>query len=145
MARYIPCTERITADELADLLACEVFDKYGVPLGIVSDRGAVFTSDFWRTFCWNLKVRRRLSTAYHPQTDGETERQNQTLEHYLRVYAGSRQDNWAGLLSAAEFAYNNSMHSTTGMPPFQAYTGTKPSYREPVEGNRPEGEVPIVS
>jgi hypothetical protein len=68
--------------------------------------------------CAAIKLRRRLSTTFHPQTDGQTERQNQTLETYLRIFVNDEQDNWASLLPLAEFAYNNSVHSATGLTPF---------------------------
>ena len=86
MARYLPCLKTITAESLAELLLSTVLKDFGLPAGIVSDRGTVFTSGFWSTVCWTLKIKRRLSTAFHPQTDGQTERQNQTLEQYLRAY-----------------------------------------------------------
>lgn len=59
-----------------------------------SDRGSLFTSKFWSAMCFHLKIQRRLSSAFHPQTDGQTERQNQTLEQYLRGYANYQQDDW---------------------------------------------------
>ena len=72
----------------------------------------------WAEMCAAIKLRRRLSTAFHPQTDGQTERQNQTLETYLRIFVNDEQDNWASLLLLAEFAYNNSVHSATSLTPF---------------------------
>jgi hypothetical protein len=72
-------------------------------------------------------MKRNLSTAFHPQTDGQTERQNQTLEQYLRAYANYEQDNWATLLPQAEFAYNNSTHDSTGYSPFKVLSGMDPS------------------
>ena len=108
MAQYIPTTKTVTATELADLFTDNIVRFFGLPLGIVSDRGSVFTSQFWADFCFVAKVKRRLSTAFHPQTDGQTERQNQTLEQYLRAYVGDNQASWTALLPLAEFAYNNS-------------------------------------
>ena len=72
----------------------------------------------WAEICTVIKQKRRLSTAFHPQTDGQTEQQNQTLETYLRIFVNDQQDNWASLLPLAEFAYNNNKHSATGMSPF---------------------------
>ena len=86
LARYIPTTKTITAAELAELFVLRVFRDFGLPAGITSDRGSVFTSKFWSSLCFYLSIRRRLSTAFHPQTDGQTENLNQTLEQYLRVY-----------------------------------------------------------
>jgi hypothetical protein len=68
----------------------------------------------------------KVSTAFRPQTDGQTERQNQTLEQYLRVFCSFEQDDWAIWLNTAEFAYNDSIHASTGLTPFVAYTGRHP-------------------
>jgi hypothetical protein len=84
MARYIPVNATIDAAELAEVFMNTIFKDYGTPAGITSDRGPQFTSAFWGSVMFYLKIRRRLSTAFRPQTDGQTERQNQTLEHYLR-------------------------------------------------------------
>lgn len=92
-ALYIPTTCELTAEGLADILLHHVFRMFGIPGGIVSDRGSLFTSGFWTTLCRRLGIARRLSTAYHPQTDGQTERQHQSLEHYLRTYCTDEQDN----------------------------------------------------
>ena len=83
MVRYIPCTSEIDAPELGERLIKEIFSKFGRPRSIVSDRGFTFTSKYWGTLCYYLTVKRRLSTAFHPQTDGQTERMNQNLECYL--------------------------------------------------------------
>lgn len=92
MARYIPTQKTATAAQLADLFIDQIVRFFGLPQGIVSDRGSVFTSQFWADLCFVAKVKRRLSTAFHPQTDGQTERQNQTLEQYLRLYVGTEQE-----------------------------------------------------
>jgi hypothetical protein len=120
MAHYIPVRKTIDAPTLAGRFVDEVVRLHGSPDIIVSDRGSVFTSKFWKSFLFYLRARRNLSTAFHPQTDGQTERQNQTLEAYLRVFVNQEQDDWAKLLSIAEFAYNNSIHSATGETPFYA-------------------------
>ena len=126
MARYIPCNKTITATELVDTFMGKIYKDFGAPEGITSDRGSVFTSKFWGTFIWYLKTRRRLSTAFHPQTDGQTERQNQTLEFYLRCYCNYRQDDWTSKLALAEFTYNNSVHATTKTSPFRYLYGFDP-------------------
>jgi hypothetical protein len=123
MALYLPCRKSIDSAGLADLFIDKVIAKHGVPLSLVSDRGTVFTAHFWSSICHHAKIKRRLSTAFHPQTDGQTERQNQTLEQYLRSYVNYRQDDWAHWLPVAEFAYNNSVHSATGFSPYYALTG----------------------
>jgi len=145
MARYLPCRKTIDAEQLAELIIGSVVKDFGLPSGIVSDRGSVFTSKFWSTLCWILKIKRKLSTAFHPQTDGQTERQNQTLEQYLRQYCSFHQDDWASLLSHAEFAYNNSDHASLGCSPFFALYGFHPRIDIDVESDVPGGEVPAAA
>ena len=144
MACYIPTTKKINAVELEELLMREIFLKFGAPEGIVTDRGSVFTSAFWSEVCYQMQVKRRLSTAFHPQTDGQTERQNQTLEHYLRVYCSEKQDDWAELLSIAEFVYRQCVHSTIGCSPFMAMYGYDPILELRIEDDAIEGEVPAA-
>ena len=127
MARYVPTKKTIDAAQLADVFLSKIVKLHGVPESIVTDRGSLFTARFWSSLCYHLNIKRKLSTAFHPQTDGQTERQNQTLEQYLRGYINYQQDDWVRLLPMAEFAYNNSRHSVTGVSPFYAYTGTHPS------------------
>jgi hypothetical protein len=129
MARYIPTVVTLDASELLDILTEEVFLRYGFPSGIVTDRGSLFTSSFWSEVCYVARIKRRLSTAFHPQTDGQTERQNQTLEQYLRMFCNDEQDNWATILSMAEFAYNNAHQSSIKMSPFYAVYGYQPFMR----------------
>ena len=143
MALYIAAKKTITSEELAQVFVNRVVRSYGVPKGIVSDRGSVFTSKFWSALCYTLGVKRRLSTAFHPQTDGQTERQNQTLEHYLRCYCNYRQNNWVNQLALAEFTYNNSQHSTIGATPFYALYGFNPEICiHPVTASATTAEVP---
>jgi len=132
VTQYIPTNKTVTSGELANLLIDEIFAKYGFPKGIVSDRGSVFTSAFWSEFCYAARVKRKLSTAFHPQTDGQTGRQNQTLEQYLRCYCSDKQDQWAQWLPLAEFASNNSEHIALRMSPFRMLYGYDPKlYVEP--------------
>ena len=127
MSLFIPTTTNLTADELARLFVQHVFSKHGVPSDLVSDRGSEFTSNFWKSLGKLLNMKLNFSTAFHPQTDGQTERTNQTLEQYLRIYCNYRQDNWVSMLPLAEFAYNNSTHSSTQVSPFFANYGYHPS------------------
>jgi hypothetical protein len=127
-ARYFPCHDSLDAIGLAEILARKlVLQRTGVLHSVVSDHGPQFTSRFWAAFCHHLRINRRLSTAYHPQTDGQTERQNQTLEQYLRAYVNYLQDDWVYWLPLAEFAYNNSVHASTGITLFYAEKGFHPS------------------
>jgi transposase InsO family protein len=113
-AIHIPTTTDISASEFATLFEREVIGRHGAPKSIISDRGSLFTSEWWSTFCHELAIKRKFSTAFHPQIDGVTERQNQTLECYLRCYVNYQQDDWVRLLPAAEFTYNSSVYSATG-------------------------------
>ncbi len=139
MARYVPVNATIDARELAEVFINTIFKDYGTPRGITSDRGPQFTSQFWGHFMFCLNIRRRLSTAFRPQTDGQTERQNQTLEHYLRCYCNYAQDDWGPKLALAEFSYNNSVHDSTGKAPFYLLYGYVPEIdvedTVPVEGD----------
>jgi transposase InsO family protein len=144
MALYIPVTKKLTAAELADLLLDRVVTRFGTPLGIVSDRDSRFTSAFWSDLCYFAKIKRQLSTAFHPQTDGQTERQNQTVQEYLRAFCSENQASWAQLLAVAEFAYNNSKHSSIGISPFMAMYGYNPEIRFDVEDDVEEERVPAA-
>ena len=93
IVKYFPIRETIAASQLAELFCNEIIKQYGTPRSIVTDRGSIFTSEYWSTLCYYMKAKRKLSTAFHPQTDGQTERQNQVLKHYLRAYADYWQDN----------------------------------------------------
>jgi hypothetical protein len=104
MAIYLPCRKDVDSPELARTFFEEVICKHGVPSNIVTDRGSQFTSRFWNRVCSHLSIDHQLSTSFHPQTDGQTERQNQTMEQYLRAFATYEQDNWVDLLPLAEFA-----------------------------------------
>jgi transposase InsO family protein len=144
MARFIACTKDIDAVEMAERLTEDIISKLGMPRSTVTDRGSLFTSKYWETFCRCLNTKRKLSTSYHPQTDGQTERQNQTLEAYIRCYVNHQQDDWIKLLPGAEYAYNDSVHASTGMTPFEMCYKWKPELRfNPlVEDNVAEGEAP---
>src|SRR5882724_13317992 len=113
MALFIPTFRDIDAEDLSRIFLSQVFAKHGTPTDIVSDRGKHFVSRFWRSLCQLLGIKANLSTAYHPETNGQTEQVNQILEQYLWVYINYQQDNWVSLLPLAEFAYNNTLHSVT--------------------------------
>lgn len=139
---FLPVKTTIDAAELAELFHKEIELRFGAPEGIVSDRGSVFTSQFWSEVCYQSCVKRRLSTAFHPQTDGQTERTNQVLEHYLRCFIEENQQLWPKLLPMAQFACNNAINRTTGYSPNYALMGYSPEFRLALEGESMEGEVP---
>ena len=128
----------IDSPELARLFFERVICEHGIPDHIITDRGSQFASRFWRRVCSHLSIDHRLSTAFHPQTDGQTERQNQTMEQYLRAYSNYEQDNWVELLPLAQFAYNNSEHASTRRTPFFANYGFHPEmqFKNPTRDKR---------
>ena len=126
MALFIPTHKSADTEELVRLFIDRVFSKHGAPRDIVSDRGRHFVSRFWNEVCTALRIKSNLSTAYHPETDGQTERVNQILEQYLRMYTNYQQDDWDTLLPLAEFTYNNTTHEATGTTPFFANKGYHP-------------------
>ncbi len=99
---------------------------HGLPDSIVSDRGSVLTSKFWSSLCYLLGIKQRLSTAFYPQTDDQTERQNSTMEAYLQAFVNFEQNDWARLLPMAEFAYNNAKNASIGHIPFKLNCGFHP-------------------
>ena len=123
---FIPCTEEITAEGVAELFVQRVFQYYGLPQKIISDRDPRFTSKFTRKLCHLLGIKQNVSTAYHPRTDRQSERTNQWLETYLQFFVNYQQDNWAVYLPLAEFAHNNWMNASTGESPFYLLMGSHP-------------------
>jgi hypothetical protein len=126
MSHFIPCTKNITAKETAALFTDRVTRYHGLPDTIISDCGTQFDNDFWTNYWKQLGVTATLSSSYHPETDGQSERLNGILNQYLRVFTSYMQDNWVDLLPTAEFTHNNSIHSATGVSPFYANTGQHP-------------------
>ncbi|MBW0495237.1 hypothetical protein O181_034952 [Austropuccinia psidii MF-1] len=118
MAIFIPTYGTITALELAKIFISHVFSKHGLPVSIFSDIGSLFVSSFWTNLCQKLKISRDISTSFHPETDGQTEGVNQILEQYFWMYVSYHQDDWHTWHPLAEFAYNNSEHSSTKQSPF---------------------------
>jgi len=132
MAHFLPLKKEMkTAADLAVIFAREGWKHHGLPSDIVPDRDSRFTSETWQEFLRLSGIRPRISMAFHPQTDGQTERLNQTIEAYLRAFVGHEQDNWVGLLPMAEFAYNNSITMGNGMSPFYANYGFHPVSSDP--------------
>ena len=125
----------ITTPTLAEVILNVIVWHRGLPYSIVSDRGSVFMSKFWSFLCYFLSMKQKLSLAFHPQTVGQTEQQNSTIEVYLRAFVNYEQDNWARLLPMAEFAYNNAKHANTWYIPFELNCRYHPrvSYKEDID------------
>jgi hypothetical protein len=122
-AIFIPTTSACTSEDLANLFVIHVFSKHGTPAHVTSDRGPEFVSRFFCALGEALDMRLHFTSGYHPEGDGQTERTNQTLEQYLRIFCNYQQDNWSDILRLAEFAYNNAPSATTGISPFFANKG----------------------
>ncbi|MBW0502298.1 hypothetical protein O181_042013 [Austropuccinia psidii MF-1] len=128
MAIFIPSYGTFNALDLAQIFMNNVFSKHVIPASVASDRGSLFFSSFWTQLCQKLKISRDLSTALHPETDGQTERGNQILEQYLQMYVGCHHYDWHNCLPLAEFAYNDSEKSSTKQSPFFTICGRNPSF-----------------
>ena len=125
-SHFIPLKHPYTAAAIAEVFFHNIVKLHSMPLTITSDRDKIFTSNFWKELfkLWGTKL--QMSTAYHPQTDGQTERVNQCLEMYLRCAVQDSPKQWAQWLSAAEFWYNTSFHTALGCTPFKAVYGKDP-------------------
>ena len=131
MAHFIPCSQTFDASRIARLFLDQVVKLHGLPKTIVSDRDVRFTSYFWKTLWHLLGTRLKFSTAYHPQTDGQTEVVNRSLGNLLRCLVGENLGNWDLLLPRAEFSYNSSVNRSTGKSPFEIVHDYKP--RKPLD------------
>ena len=125
VAHFLPVKTTYNGPKLAELYMERIVCLHGVPKKIVSDRGSQFTSHFWKQIHSSLGTELNFSTAYHPQTDGQTERLNQILEDMLRACALQYGTSWDKSLPYAEFSYNNSYQNSLKMAPFEALYGRK--------------------
>jgi len=123
MAHFIVTTERTSAEGLVKLFRDHVWKLHRLPESIVLDKGVQFAVEMIKELNYLLGIQTKLSIAYHPQTDRQTERINQELEQYLRVFIDHRQEQWPDWLGTAEFAYNNKIHAATKILPFKANYG----------------------
>jgi len=120
MVHFIPTIEKTSAEGLARLFRDNVWKLYGLPESIISDRRPQFAAGIMQELNRMLGIESKLLTAFYPQTDRQTERVNQELEQYLRMFIDHRQEQWPDWLGTAEFAYNNKVHSSTKISPFKA-------------------------
>jgi len=125
-AHFILTHTTVTAEGAARLFLHQVWKFHGLPKGIISDHRPQFIARFTRELYRLLGIKLASSTAWHPQTDRQTERVNQELDQYLWLFVNERQDNWYDLLPMAEFQHNNHVHSTTQQTPFLLNTGRLP-------------------
>lgn len=127
MVHLVPIKDTISAEDLAYLFVEHVYRLHGLPEEIISDRDSKFTSVFWAEVCDLLGIKRAMSTAFHAQTDGQTERTIRTLQCMLRAYVTPDQKNWDRLLACAEFAINNSWQKSVQNTPFMLNYGEHPA------------------
>ena len=119
-AHFLPVKTTYTVDTFERIYIREIVRLHGIPVSIVSNRESSFTSRFWK----NLQKALDFNSAYHPQTDGQTERVNQVLKDMLRACVLDFQGSWEEHLSLVEFAYNNSYHSIIGMASYEAFVSS---------------------
>ena len=127
-AHFIPCFTTNSAQDVANLIIQQIYRLHGLPKSIISDRDSRFTSQFWQALFHRLGCKLNLSSGYHPQTDGQTERANRTIEELIRLYCSDdqRQQLWEQYLPILEFEYNNAVNVSTGYSPFYLWYGQHP-------------------
>ena len=122
-----PCNKTITAKGTVELLLDNVYKRFGLPDKVISDRGPQFASKAFREMGKQLGINLTMSTAYHPQTDGATERSNQEIEAYLCIFCGNNPERWSTLLPVLEFSYNQKPHAKMTRSPFYLMYGDNPT------------------
>jgi transposase InsO family protein len=127
-AHFIPIVHPYTAASIARLYLDNIFKLHSMPLSIISDRDRIFTSAFWKELFRLAGTQLRLSSSYHPQTDGATEGVNQSLEAYLRCFAQACPQKWAQWLSLADYWYNTNWHSALNKTPFEVLYNHPPRH-----------------
>ena len=123
---YVPLPKLPSAAEMADLLTVHVVRLHGIPSDIVSDRGPQFTSKVWQAFCRGIGATVSLTSGYHPQSNGQAERANQTLEDTLRCYCARNPSSWSRCLPWVEYAHNTLVSTSSGYSPFETSLGYNP-------------------
>ena len=123
---FIPCKETIDVEGVANLYAQKVFPHYGIPRKVISDRDTCFTARFTKELCRILQIQQNISSAYHPQTDGQSEQTNQWVEQFLRIYTNGTQTDWSNWLPIAQYTHNAWPSDTTKKTPFELIMGFTP-------------------
>jgi len=139
---FIAISHPYTANSVAQVYLDQVYKLHGMPENIISDRDPIFMSKVWQDLFAMQGVTLSTSTAYHPQTDGQTEVLNRTLETYLRCFCADSQKDWAKFLLLTEWCYITTFHSAIQITPFEALYGQTPPIHLPyVLGDSAEEEV----
>ena len=126
VTHIVPCASTMDAPDVAKLYITHIFKLYGLSRVMVCDRDPKFVSKFWKSLFTELGTRLNMSTAFHPQTDGQTERMNQSVEQVLRAYVHTLHDDWLRYIPIVEFAMNSHVNRSTGLTPFEALYGFIP-------------------
>ncbi|MCO5560669.1 hypothetical protein L7F22_014286 [Adiantum nelumboides] len=124
-AYFVPVKKTVKPDHLARLFVAQIFRLHGMPETIVSDRDPRFTSLFWKAIWENIGMRLQFSSSFHPQTDGQSEIANSVVLDLLKSYISDQKTQWKRCLPLVEFAYNNTIHSSTGKAPFEIVEGVR--------------------
>jgi hypothetical protein len=141
-AHFLPLRHPFTAPSVARIFVDSIVKLHGMPRSIVSDRDRIFTSSFWKLLFQHLGTKLKFTTAYHPQTDGQSERVNQCVEMYLRCNIQDAPRQWRRMLPLAELWYNSCFHTTIGCSPFQALYGHEPNFGS-IPELEPEHGIPV--
>lgn len=124
----MPLKHPFNASKVAEVFLDNIYKLHGMPRLIISDRDPIFTSLFWKILVSKTGSQLNMSTTYHPETDGQTERVNQQIECYLRCFISAQPHKWSKWLSLCEFWYNSNWHSSLGKSPFEVIYGSVSRY-----------------
>ena len=145
LTKYVclaPVQKSSTSEDIARAFIKHVYQHHGLPKNIISDRDVRFTSQFWRNMCTRMRIEPRFSTAFHPQTDGQTERMNRVVEEVLRHFIDGNHVTWEELLPIVALTINNAKSSVTGQSPFYLNTARHPN--TPLSVQMPDKQIPAL-
>jgi hypothetical protein len=145
MCRLVPCDFTCTPQEVANLLLSEIFSIFGVPDTLISDRDPRFTSTWFQSWCTSLGIKQCMSSSYHPQTDGQTERMNRVVEDMLRHFVNPRGSDWDTFIPIAQLAIINAFQESTKSTPFFLNFGRHPRVPGSLQSHLPSPPATIVN